>query len=168
MNKITKIVACILIVCVAIGAYARHAIGEKKKYADQFSLANGTVSIPPSVDGRFYPTLEINDIPIHFAFDQSARHVVLTQADARRVGIDTDALNYVPTPINWESDRRPRYGSLVAAHVTLTSVTLGTIQQSNFGALVDDGQLDISILGQPYITLLKPIEIADYRLLLSR
>jgi len=119
MNKITKIVTCTLILCAAIGVYAWHEIGEKRKYADQFSLANGTVSIPPALDGRYYPILNINDVPVRFSFDQSARHVVLTQADARRVGIDTDALNYVLTPIYWQSDKHPRFDSLRAGPIVL-------------------------------------------------
>ncbi len=171
MNQMTKIMLGFLILCIFVGVavYTVHENRQQRIYADQFALTDGTVSIPPSVDDwRFYPTLKINDVPVRFVFDQKARHVVLTRPDAQRVGIDTDTLIYALTPINWESDARPRYGSLMAASVTLSSVTLEGFNDTDMDALVDEGTLDVSILGSPYMFHFDPIEIADFRLLLSR
>lgn len=171
MNKMTKIALGLFVLGIFVGvsAYSLQNNQRQKKFADQFVLSDGTVSIPPNVDdGRFYPTLKINDVPIRFVFDQSARHVVLTKADAQQIGIDTDTLTYVLTPINWESDARPRYGSLMAAPVTLRSVMLEEFHDTDLDALVDEGALDISILGAPYMSPFDLIEIADFRLLLSR
>ena len=59
----------------------------------QAVVEGGAIEIPRGPDGHFHLTLEINGTPVRFVADTGATNMVLTRADAARLGIDqtTDA-----------------------------------------------------------------------------
>ncbi|MEM6479217.1 MAG: TIGR02281 family clan AA aspartic protease, partial [Pseudomonadota bacterium] len=86
--------------------------------ASQALVAEGEVSVPRMPDGHFYLTLDINDVPVDFVVDTGATDVVLSDADARRVGLDVDNLPFFGQAMTAN-------GPVDIARVTLERVELG-------------------------------------------
>ncbi len=51
-------------------------------------VAEGQIEVPRAQDGHYYLTLQINAEPVRFMADTGATNMVLSDADARRLGID--------------------------------------------------------------------------------
>ncbi len=58
-------------------------------------VGKDTLAFRRAQDGHFYATAAVNGQPVRFMVDTGASDLVLTEADARAAGIDTDRLNYV-------------------------------------------------------------------------
>lgn len=112
-------------------------------------------------DGHYYLEVEMNGAPITFVVDTGATAIVLSQQDARRLGIDTDRLMYsgVAGTAN---------GEVRTADVRVQEVVLGNMLDRNVPALVNSGEMDTSLLGMSYLQKFSRIEIADNRLVLER
>ncbi len=120
-----------------------------------------TIEVPRGRDGHYYLTLEVNDVPVIFVVDTGATDIVLSQRDARSIGLDPDELAYLGTA-------QTANGIVRTAPVRLETVVLGDIEDRNLRAVVNEGQIDASLLGMGYLGLFSRIEIADGRLILTR
>jgi aspartyl protease family protein len=127
----------------------------------QTMVSENVVSVPRGPDGHYHVRLLVNDVPVKFVVDTGASDIVLSRADAARVGLDPDTLAY--TGIAATAN-----GQVRTAPVRLDRVTLGDIADTNLRAVVNDGDLDISLLGMGYLGLFERIEIAGDELLLTR
>ncbi|WP_136682674.1 retropepsin-like aspartic protease family protein [Falsirhodobacter xinxiangensis] len=126
----------------------------------QAVLQSGEVSIPRSPDGHYYVTLEVEGTPITFLADTGATSVVLSQADAQRLGIDTGTLNYLGTAYTAN-------GPVKTARVQLRDVTLGPLTDPVLEAFVNDGEMDGSLLGMSYLGQFR-VEIGGDKMILKR
>ena len=129
--------------------------------ARQSVLQSGEIEVPVSADGHFYLTLTINGVPVRFVIDTGASEMVLTGTDARRVGIDPASLAYL-------GRANTANGEVATASVWLGSVRLGDIQDTDFRASVNNGEMDTSLLGMSYISLFEKIELTRKQLTLRR
>lgn len=120
----------------------------------------GTIEVPRAEDGHYYLTLEINGTPIQFLADTGATNMVLSDRDARRIGIDPETLVYIGTA-------QTANGTVRTARVELPSVTLGPYQDNDFSAWVNQGEMSGSLLGMEYLSLYR-VEIAGDRMILRR
>lgn len=120
----------------------------------------GTIEVPRAEDGHYYLTLEINGTPVQFLADTGATNMVLSDRDARRVGIDPEALVYIGTA-------QTANGTVRTARVTLPSVALGPYQDDDFTAWVNQGEMSNSLLGMEYLSLYR-VEIAEDMMILRR
>lgn len=111
-------------------------------------------------DGHFYLTLEINGQDVDFVVDTGASAIVLTTADARAVGIDTDTLAYLGRAMTANGEVR-------TAPVTLDYVSLGELRAERVRAAVNEGQMDTSLLGMTYLRNFSEITIRGDRLILT-
>ncbi|MEL6520928.1 MAG: TIGR02281 family clan AA aspartic protease [Pseudomonadota bacterium] len=128
----------------------------------QAIFENGTrIEIPASADGHFHLTLNINGQPIEFIVDTGATDMVLSTQDARRVGIDTEALNYGGLA-------RTANGQVRTALVRLDEVELGGVTERGLTAVVNEGQLDASLLGMTYLNRWDSVEFGGNRMVLTR
>lgn len=128
----------------------------------QAIFENGTrIEIPASADGHFHLTLNINGQPIEFIVDTGATDMVLSTQDARRVGIDTEALNYGGLA-------RTANGQVRTALVRLDQVELGGVTERGLTAVVNEGQLDASLLGMTYLNRWDSVEFGGNRMVLTR
>jgi aspartyl protease family protein len=107
-------------------------------------LESGDIRIPRAEDGHFYLTVQVNGTPIDFMADTGATNMVLTAQDARRIGIDPQALVYL-------GEARTANGSVATARVTLPKVQLGPFEDRQVSAWVNGGEMDISLLGMDYL-----------------
>lgn len=121
----------------------------------------GTVSVPRGPDGHYHVTLKIQGVPVRFMIDTGASAMVLTPADARRLGIDPSHLNYVglATTAN---------GTVATARVRLHDVTLGPFTDPAVTAEVNKVAMESSLLGMSYLQKFGKIEIAGDRMVLTR
>ncbi|MEZ5913821.1 MAG: TIGR02281 family clan AA aspartic protease [Paracoccaceae bacterium] len=127
----------------------------------QQSQSDGSVEVPRAADGHYYLTLEIAGTPVRFVVDTGATDVVLSQEDARRIGIDPEALDYLGSATTAN-------GVVRTASVRLSDVRLGPIRDDSLRASVNAGELDGSLLGMSYLQRFSRIEIAGDRLVLTR
>ncbi len=123
--------------------------------------AEGRIEVPRAPDGHYYLTLEIGGVPVRFVVDTGATDIVLSRADARRVGIDLDRLAFTGTA-------RTANGLVRTARVRLDEVALGPFRDRRVAAWVNEGELDTSLLGMAYLQRFERIEIARDRLILTR
>ncbi|MEL6609000.1 MAG: TIGR02281 family clan AA aspartic protease [Pseudomonadota bacterium] len=122
---------------------------------------DGDIVVPRSRDGHFYLTLTINDAPVRFVVDTGATDMVLSEADAARVGINLDSLAYT-------GQASTANGIVRTARVFLDEVTLGGITDRGVRASVNGGALNTSLLGMSYLSRFDTLQIQDGRLTLVR
>lgn len=113
-------------------------------------------------DGQYHLTLEITGAggrvqPVRFIVDTGASEMVLTRADAAKLGFDARNLHYL-------GSARTANGVTRTAQVTLSSVALGGHRARNVRALVNEGDLHASLLGLGYLERFSRIEIMHDRL----
>ena len=126
------------------------------------SVVDGTtIVLPRARDGHYYLTLDINNMPVEFVVDTGASQVVLTQDDAKRIGLNPSSLSYLGTASTAN-------GTVRTAAVRLDTVSLGAITDTSVRAVVNDGQMFGSLLGMTYLSNFDSITIKDGQLILSR
>lgn len=126
----------------------------------QSVLQGGEISVPRSPDGHYYLTAEVNDTPLRFMVDTGASDIVLTQADAQRVGIDPAGLVYSGRAFSAN-------GEVGIAPVVLDRVAIGPVASDNVRAMVNGGEMRLSLLGMRYLQQFSRIEIGDGALILT-
>ncbi|MBM1219092.1 TIGR02281 family clan AA aspartic protease [Ponticoccus sp. SC2-23] len=126
----------------------------------QAVLTDGRIEVPVGRDGHYHLTLEVNGTPIDFVVDTGASQIVLTQDDARRVGIDPATLAYVGRALTAN-------GPVGTANVWLDEVRLGGWSEQGVRAVVNEGDLFQSLLGMTYLSRMARIEIVEGRLILT-
>ncbi len=117
----------------------------------------GVVTLFRGSDGHFHVNAQVDGKYVEFLVDTGASDVVLTDFDARRLGIDMRALNY----------NRPYHtanGIIYAAQITLDEVSVGTVSVRNVRASVNPGQMEQSLLGMSFLTRLSSFEVSGKRL----
>jgi len=121
----------------------------------------GRIEVPRAPDGHYYLTAEVNGTPVEFVIDTGASQIVLSERDARRVGIDTAGLVYFgrATTAN---------GEVRTAPVRLDRMAIGPFADERVRAVVNEGDLDRSLLGMDYLQRFSSVEIAGNRLVLTR
>lgn len=126
----------------------------------QSVLAGGRIEVPAAADGHFYLMAEVNGAPVRFVVDTGATHVVLTRADAARAGIDPDGLAYL-------GQARTANGIVRTAQVRLDSLSLGPVAMTDLRAVVNDGEMDVSLLGMSLLNRFEAVELRRDRLVLT-
>ncbi|SMO46154.1 retropepsin-like aspartic protease family protein [Ruegeria faecimaris] len=129
--------------------------------APQMTVTGESIEVPRAYDGHYYLPVLVNGEPITFLVDTGASQIVLNEADARRIGVDPDQLNYFGRALTANGEVR-------TAPIRLDSLELGPITDRNVSAWVNEGALDQSLLGMDYLHRFSNIQFADGRLILSR
>ena len=121
----------------------------------------GRVEVPRAHDGHYYLTLLVNGVAVEFMVDTGASQVVLTEADAARIGLETADLAYVGRAMTANGEVR-------TAPVRLESVALGPVVDRDLRAYVNRGEMDKSLLGMSWLQRWRRIEISGGALVLTR
>jgi aspartyl protease family protein len=120
----------------------------------------GEVTITRSRSGSFIVAGRINGRDSRFLFDTGASTVVLTDATARAIGIDTSTLNY-DVPVSTAN------GRTTAARTRIDRIDIGSITQERITAMVArPGALSENLLGMSFLERLQSYEVRDERLIL--
>ena len=116
-------------------------------------------AIPKSGDGHFWANAVVNEKAVHFLVDTGATLVILTPADAQRLGFDGRTLSYDHKVVTAN-------GPTAAAEVILTTVGVGQSTVHNVDALVLRDGLTTSLLGMSYLGRLSRFEATPSSLVL--
>ena len=118
--------------------------------------SSNTMTFYKDNGGHFLINATINRQVVQFLLDTGASKIMLTQADAIRVGIDVAKLKY-DTRISTAN------GVAYAAFVTIPRIEIGTIYVTDIEAYISspEAHTDISLLGMNFLTKLKKYEIYD-------
>ncbi len=119
----------------------------------------GAAQVSKSPDGHYWAEGEVDGHTVKFLVDTGASAVALTAEDARRLGIDTQGLNYNYTVTTANGQAR-------AAQVKLASVAIGQARVDNVDAFVLDRGLETSLLGMSYLGRLSQFEATQTSLVL--
>lgn len=117
----------------------------------------GVVTLFRGSDGHFHVNAEVDGKYVEFLVDTGASDVVLTDFDARRLGLDMRALNY-NVPYHTAN------GIVYAAQVTLGEISVGSVSVRNVRASVNSGEMEQSLLGMSFLTRLSSFEVSGKRL----
>jgi aspartyl protease family protein len=118
------------------------------------------IEVPRAPDGHYYLTLTIQGREMEFMADTGATGVVLSQDDARALGIDMESLVFT-------GKSQTANGIVETARVRLLDVAIGPFQDASLGAWVNGGEMEGSLLGMDYLGRFD-IQIMDDRMILRR
>lgn len=159
-ERLRNSVIWVLIFLGVIFAYSqRDVLRQQVMPSRAIDTAEG-IQLLRAADGHFYATLRVNGVPVDFVVDTGATQIVLTQQDARRVGIDPEALTYSGFALTANGEVR-------TARVTLDTLQLGDRVDRNVAASVNGGQMDGSLLGMSYLRQFREISILQDRMILK-
>jgi aspartyl protease family protein len=110
--------------------------------------------------GHFVIEAEVNGVPVTFLVDTGASEIVLTTADAIRLGFDPHRLEY--------SQRfRTANGEVRGAPVRLRELRVGQFSLYDLNASVNEAPLPVSLLGMSFLERLHGYRVEERRLILE-
>jgi len=121
---------------------------------------SGEVILPRADDGHFYAEVTVDGVASKMLVDTGASVTALTGADAEAIGIE------------WQREdvrqvARGASGPVYGVPVTLATVQLGEFEvQSTKGVVIPQG-LEISLLGQSFLSHIGRVEIEDGQMTLA-
>ncbi|PVA12030.1 TIGR02281 family clan AA aspartic protease [Pelagivirga sediminicola] len=125
------------------------------------SSSDGRIELPRAADGHYYLQASVNGAPVRFVVDTGASDIVLSRADAIAVGLHPDGLNFT-------GFANTANGVVRTAPVRLDSFDVDGLRDSGLRAVVNEGELDDSLLGMRYLQRFSTMQIADGKLVLER
>lgn len=151
---------------IIVGVAAGYGLWQDVSQSENISVTgDGAVVLRAGRNGHFHIDLQVNGTLVDFIVDTGASDLVLSQADAARVGLDPQALPYL-------GRARTANGVVGLARVTLDEVVLAhdglVIRDQDVSAFVNEGELDVSLLGMGYLRRYARIAIEGDRLILER
>jgi len=121
---------------------------------------HGAVIRIRKTEGHFIAKAHVNGRGVRMIIDTGASTVVLRSEDARRAGIQLNALNY-SVPVETAN------GRAFAARVKLDKVSVGDLTLEKVDALVTrPGALHQSLLGMSFLSRLRSYEFSGNQLLM--
>jgi aspartyl protease family protein len=110
--------------------------------------------------GHFVIEAEVNGEPVTFLVDTGASEIVLTTADARRLGFD-------PQRLEFSQRFRTANGEVRGAPVRLRELRVGQFSLYDLNASVNAAPLPVSLLGMSFLERLHGYRVEDHRLVLE-
>jgi aspartyl protease family protein len=123
------------------------------------TVDDGAAQIVKAADGHFWAEAKVDGRAVRFLIDTGATAVALSQTDAKRLGIDTAALDYSYKVMTASGETR-------AASVKLASVSVAGAQVRDVEALVVEKGLETSLLGMSYLGRLSSFQATPRALVL--
>lgn len=120
----------------------------------------GEVVLPRAADGHFYADVTVDGGSAEMMVDTGASIVALTADDADAAGVQ------------WSEDEvrpvaRGANGTVLGVPVVLDRVQLGELEAEQIEAVVIPEGLDISLLGQSFLSKIQRVEIEQDRMVLG-
>ncbi|QEX24468.1 aspartic protease [Hypericibacter adhaerens] len=120
---------------------------------------DGSVVFARANDGHFHVEAQVDGTRIDFLVDTGASGIMLSPADAQRLGFNPTGLDYnVPTST--------ANGNGQAARVTLGTIEVGQIRRVDMPALVNQADMGGSLLGMKFLDSLGGLSIEGDKLVL--
>ena len=110
-------------------------------------------------DGHFWAAADVEGMRVDFLVDTGASSVVLTDRDARRIGLRTDDLVY-------NGIARTANGEVRTAQTRIERLQVGRVTAHDVPAIVTEGELHVSLLGMSFLGALRSFEFKGDNLIL--
>ncbi|MHB8531032.1 MAG: retropepsin-like aspartic protease family protein [Caulobacteraceae bacterium] len=127
-------------------------------YAVQTSPRSVVVS--RSEDGSFYIIGQVDGIPVRFLIDTGASEIVLSPADAQRLGLDLASIRFSAAS---ETANGVGHG----APFIMRSLAVGPIRLADVPAEINQRPMSASLLGMPFLRRLYSFDFRGDRLILQ-
>jgi aspartyl protease family protein len=121
--------------------------------------SDGSQTFKASQDGHFYVEAAVEGTPVLFLVDTGATMVVLSPADARRIGFDLEGLSY-------SSLAETANGMVRGAPVKLRNIALGNLRLTEVAAEVNEAEMSQSLLGMSFLSRLGGYDVRNGELTL--
>jgi aspartyl protease family protein len=120
----------------------------------------GEVVLDREGDGHFYAQGSANGADLRFLVDTGASVVALSDADAQKLGLywHPGELSMVGRGVNGEVMGKP---------VTLDTLEIGDLKAENVPAVIIPEGLEVSLLGQSFLSRVGQVSIAENRMTLK-
>ena len=112
-------------------------------------------------DGHYWTTADVDGTAVKFMVDTGASIVALTTRDAKRIGFDTDTLEFVE-PISTAG------GTVYGAYVTVDSIRIGRVEVERVDAMILPEGLENSLLGMTFLGELYSYEFRKSQLIIRQ
>ncbi|MDY7096679.1 MAG: TIGR02281 family clan AA aspartic protease [Pseudomonadota bacterium] len=122
--------------------------------------AGGDHTLSRAYDGHFYAAATLNGTGVRMLVDTGASVIALTGADAASMGLFWDDAAVRPVA-------RGASGAVYGVPVTIDEVEIGGMVRRNIDAIIVPEGLDISLLGQSYLSKLGTVEISGDSMVIS-
>lgn len=119
-----------------------------------------TLVVPQGEGGHYVVDGLINGQRVRFMVDTGATETVLSPADAKRIGIPIDTLNY---GYKAQTANGVGYGAAYDA----TMLEIGAIKLEGFRVMVNKAPMDGSLLGMSFLNRLEAFEFRNRQLILK-
>ncbi len=140
-----------------LGAIGGRVLGEFLPHRG--TLASGEIRFPAGRDGHFRIEALVNGTPVRFLVDTGASGIVLSPADASRIGFNPESLSFT-------GFAETANGTVRTAPVRLGSLEIGPIRLTGLTASVNRAAMRGSLLGMSFLERLESFEVRDGRLIL--
>jgi len=120
----------------------------------------GEVVLPRGPDGHFYADVAVDGTSALMLVDTGATAVALTAADAEAIGVAWDENEVRPVA-------RGASGDVYGVRVTLDQVQVGDLEARDVAAIVVTDGLDVSLLGQSFLSKVGRVEVVDDKMVLG-
>jgi aspartyl protease family protein len=118
------------------------------------SATTDSITFRADRSGHFRVKTVVNGQEIDFMIDTGATGVILTKADAIKIGFELDDLTF-------NAPASTANGTVFSAPVRLNFMEVGPIRIGRVPAFVNEGELDISLLGMSFLNQLSGYEVRD-------
>jgi len=112
-----------------------------------------------SEGGSYFVYGTVNGTRVRFLIDTGASDIVLSPADAGRIGIDLDALKF-------DHHYETANGIGQGATYTVAQLSVGNIRFSDVPVSIDRTQMSSSLLGMTFLRRLKSFGFGERKLIL--
>ena len=134
------------------------SIGERMGVGAQ-SVSGDTVRITMSADGHFWARVSLDGVDRRMLVDSGATITALSDATARRVGLEVGG--GFPVVINTAN------GSVSASRATVGRVTLGSLETNDLGVVVSSAFGETDVLGMNFLSRLGSWRVEGRTLILE-
>lgn len=141
-------------------AVAAVAADEDLESDDVEQLLPDRIELNREADGHFYTDVEVNGGNIRFLVDTGATAVALTGDDARELGL------------HWSDDElgpvaRGAGGTVMGKRIVIDRMQLGNVLATNVRAAIIPEGLDVSLLGQTFLSKVGSVNISGNKMVLN-
>jgi aspartyl protease family protein len=120
---------------------------------------DGKIVLSENSDGAFAVIGSVNGTPVQFMIDTGASDIVLSPDDAKRAGIDADALRYAGGIETANGEGR-------GAPYTVDKLEVGPIKLLNVPVTINGAKMRNSLLGMAFLRRMKSFEMSGRELTL--
>ncbi|MBO9518358.1 MAG: TIGR02281 family clan AA aspartic protease [Porphyrobacter sp.] len=136
---------------------------EAKGKPEQIAVAKedpDPVVLPREADGHFYADVIVGSTASNMLVDTGATVIALTDEDANSMGVTWDQSQVRPVA-------RGASGAVYGVPVMLDAVRVGDLEVRGVEAIIVPDDLDISLLGQSFLSRVSPVQIETGRMILG-